>query len=120
MKTKIIINAAIHETRIAILEDEKMVEIWVERPDNERMVGDIYKGRVNAVIPGIQASFVDIGMEKKITRNLSIIYAAHLESLALRRLGIRYSISDIISLLALHDPANLNSGIDIDFNFSIK
>ena len=53
-----------HETRIAILEDDKLVEIWVERPDNERMVGDIYKGTVNAVIPGIQAAFVDIGMEK--------------------------------------------------------
>ncbi len=64
MKTDIIINAAIHETRIAILEDKKLVEVWVERPDNERMVGDIYKGRVNAVIPGIQAAFVDIGMEK--------------------------------------------------------
>ncbi len=64
MKTEIIINASTHETRIAILEDDKTVEIWVERPDNERMVGDIYKGKVNAVIPGIQASFVDIGMEK--------------------------------------------------------
>ena len=64
LKSEIIINAAIHETRIAILEDDKLVEMWVERPDNERMVGDIYKGRIKAVIPGIQASFVDIGMEK--------------------------------------------------------
>ena len=64
MKSKIIINKAIHETRIAIIEDSKLVEIWVERPENERMVGDIYKGRVKAVIPGIQAAFVDIGMEK--------------------------------------------------------
>ncbi|MBN1295034.1 MAG: Rne/Rng family ribonuclease [Candidatus Latescibacteria bacterium] len=64
MKSEIIINEATHETRIAILENSKLVEIWVERPDNERMVGDIYKGKVNAVIPGIQAAFVDIGMEK--------------------------------------------------------
>jgi ribonuclease G len=64
LKSEIIINAAIHETRIAILEDSKLVEIWVERPENERMVGDIYKGTVKAVIPGIQAAFVDIGMEK--------------------------------------------------------
>ncbi len=53
-----------HETRIAIFEDSKLVEIWVERPENERMVGDIYKGKINAVIPGIQAAFVDIGFEK--------------------------------------------------------
>jgi ribonuclease G len=64
LKSEIIINDAIHETRIAILEDSRLVEIWVERPENERMVGDIYKGKVKAVIPGIQAAFVDIGMEK--------------------------------------------------------
>ncbi len=64
MKSEILINAGIHETRIAILEDSKLVEIWVESPDNERMVGDIYKGKVDAVIPGIQAAFVDIGLGK--------------------------------------------------------
>ncbi len=64
MKSEIIINAGIHETRIAIIEDSKLVEIWVERPENERMVGDIYKGKVKAIIPGIQAAFVDIGTEK--------------------------------------------------------
>ena len=64
MKSEIIINAATHETRIAIIEDSRLVEIWVERPDNERMVGDIYKGTVKAIIPGIQAAFIDIGMDK--------------------------------------------------------
>jgi ribonuclease G len=64
LKSEIVINTGIHETRIAIIEDSKLVEVWVESPDNERMVGDIYKGTANAVIPGIQASFVDIGMEK--------------------------------------------------------
>jgi len=64
LKSEIVINTAIHETRIAIIEDSKLVEVWVESPDNERMVGDIYKGTVNAVIPGIQAAFIDIGMEK--------------------------------------------------------
>ena len=71
MKTDIIINAATHETRIAIIEDSRLVEIWVERPDNERMVGDIYKGRIKAVIPGIQAAFVDIGMEKSAFLHIS-------------------------------------------------
>ncbi len=71
MKTEIIINAATHETRIAIIEDSKVVEIWVERPENERMVGDIYKGTVKAVIPGIQAAFVDIGLEKSTFLHIS-------------------------------------------------
>src|SRR3981081_4922136 len=64
MKREILINAAPRETRIAILEDGKLVELLADRPDNRRMVGDIYLGRVDAVLPGIQAAFVDIGTEK--------------------------------------------------------
>ncbi|HEX6924473.1 MAG TPA: Rne/Rng family ribonuclease [Longimicrobiaceae bacterium] len=52
------------ETRVAILEDELLVELMVERPDSTRIVGDIYLGRVEAVLPGIQAAFIDIGTEK--------------------------------------------------------
>ena len=64
MKREILINAGPRETRVAILEDDKLVELLVDRPDNRRMVGDIYLGRVEAVLPGIQAAFVDIGTEK--------------------------------------------------------
>src|SRR5689334_6644352 len=64
MKREILINAGPRETRVAILEDEKLVELLVDRPDNRRMVGDFYLGRVEAVLPGIQAAFVDIGTEK--------------------------------------------------------
>ena len=62
MKKEIIINASSSETRIAILEDDVLVELYVERPDNERMVGDIYKGRVENVVNAIQAAFVDVGL----------------------------------------------------------
>ena len=79
MKSEIIINAAIHETRIAIREDSKLVEIWVERPENERMVGDIYKGTVKAVIPGIQAAFVDIGLEKSAFLHASDVSGASID-----------------------------------------
>jgi ribonuclease G len=61
---EIIANVTPHETRIAILEDHILVELLVDRVDQERTVGNIYKGRVNAVLPGMQAAFVDIGMEK--------------------------------------------------------
>ncbi len=64
MKREILINAGARETRVAILEDEKLVELLVDRPDNRRMVGDVYLGKVEAVLPGIQAAFIDIGMEK--------------------------------------------------------
>ncbi|KPJ61346.1 MAG: hypothetical protein AMJ46_01140 [Latescibacteria bacterium DG_63] len=64
VKREILINSDPHETRIAILEDKTLVELLVERSDRRRRVGDIYKGRVNAVLPGMQAAFVDIGLPK--------------------------------------------------------
>src|SRR6185436_9285716 len=64
MKREILINATPKETRVAIIEDDQLVELLVDRPDARRMVGDIYLGRVEAVLPGIQAAFVDIGTEK--------------------------------------------------------
>ncbi len=64
MKREILINGSLRETRVAILEDDRLVELLVDRPDNRRSVGDIYLGRVEAVLPGIQAAFVDIGLEK--------------------------------------------------------
>ena len=64
MKREILINGTPRETRVAILEDDRLVELLVDRPDHRRTVGDIYLGRVEAVLPGIQAAFVDIGLEK--------------------------------------------------------
>ena len=64
MKREILISGSPRETRVAILEDDRLVELLVDRPDTRRSVGDIYLGRVEAVLPGIQAAFVDIGSEK--------------------------------------------------------
>ncbi len=64
MKREILMSTTTEETRVAILEDEVLVELMVERPDSTRIVGDLYLGRVEAVLPGIQAAFVDIGTEK--------------------------------------------------------
>ena len=64
MKREILINGSQRETRVAIIEDDRLVELLLDRPDHRRMVGDIYLGRVEAVLPGIQAAFVDIGQEK--------------------------------------------------------
>jgi ribonuclease G len=64
LKREILISGSPRETRVAILEDDRLVELLVDRPDNRRSVGDIYLGRVEAVLPGIQAAFVDIGSEK--------------------------------------------------------
>ena len=64
VKREILISGTPRETRVAILEDDRLVELLVDRPDQRRTVGDVYLGRVEAVLPGIQAAFVDIGLEK--------------------------------------------------------
>ncbi len=64
MKREILISSAPLEARVAILEDDILVEFLVERPDAGRIVGDIYLGEVQAVLPGIQAAFVEIGTDK--------------------------------------------------------
>ena len=57
-------SAMSKESWVALLEDDKLVEVMLERPDQDRIIGGIYLGRVEAVLPGIQAAFVDIGTEK--------------------------------------------------------
>ncbi|MBC8215230.1 MAG: Rne/Rng family ribonuclease [Candidatus Marinimicrobia bacterium] len=63
MKKEIYINESMGESRIAILEDDKLVEVYVEKQGQHRMVGNIYNGKVENVIPGMQAAFVDIGYD---------------------------------------------------------
>jgi ribonuclease G len=64
MNKEMIISANGHETRVAILEDDQLAELFVEREQNRGVVGNVYKGRVSKVLPGMQSSFVDIGLER--------------------------------------------------------
>ena len=61
MFRKLIVNMAEHETRVALLEDGTIVELFIHRQDESDIAGNIYKGRVQRVLPGMQAAFVDIG-----------------------------------------------------------
>jgi len=61
---EVLINSSSQEVRAAIVEEGELVEFMVERATTRRLVGDVYLGRVNAILPGIQAAFVDIGYEK--------------------------------------------------------
>jgi len=64
MYKQLIINVTEHETRVALLEDGTIVEIHVDRGDDSDIAGNIYKGRVLRVLPGMQAAFVDIGLHQ--------------------------------------------------------
>jgi len=64
MYKKIVINKTEHETRVALLEDGTIAEIFIEREDDSDIAGNIYKGRVQRVLPGIHAAFIDIGLSQ--------------------------------------------------------
>ena len=63
MSKEMVISANPHETRVAILEEGQLCEYYVEREKEFALVGSIYKGRVTRVLPGMQSSFVDIGLD---------------------------------------------------------
>jgi ribonuclease G len=64
MTKEMIISSNDHETRVAILEDDLVAELFVERERQRGVVGNVYKGRVSKVLPGMQSAFVDIGLER--------------------------------------------------------
>ena len=64
MQKEMIISAGGHETMVAILEEDLVTEIFVERERHRGVVGNIYKGRVSKVLPGMQCAFIDIGLER--------------------------------------------------------
>src|SRR5262245_8142708 len=64
MQKELIISTTPQETKLAILEDDELVEVYIERHRSQGIVGNIYKGRVTKVLPGMQSAFVDIGLER--------------------------------------------------------
>ena len=64
MNKDLIISSDRHETKVAIVEDEQLVEIFFQRANEYSLVGSIHKGRVTRVLPGMQSAFVDVGLER--------------------------------------------------------
>ena len=64
MASELIINSRPHETRVSLVENGVVVELHIERKTGQELMGNIYRGRVVRVLPGMQAAFVDIGLER--------------------------------------------------------
>ena len=64
MSKEMFISSSFHETKLAVVEDDQLVEVYIERDTDVGLVGGIYKGRVSRVLPGMQSAFVDIGLER--------------------------------------------------------
>lgn len=64
MPSRIVCNVTSRETRVALIENHQVTEIFIERKETQGIVGNIYKGKISKVLPGMQVAFVDIGLEK--------------------------------------------------------
>jgi Rne/Rng family ribonuclease len=77
MTAEILVNIGPRESRAALLENGVLQEIFIERASRRGMVGNVYKGRVSRVLPGMQAAFVDAGLERTAFLHVDDIAAAH-------------------------------------------
>src|SRR5512140_1159383 len=64
MNKELYVSSTPHETKVALVEDDQLAEIYFEREQEYTLAGSIYKGRVTRVLPGMQSAFVDIGLER--------------------------------------------------------
>src|ERR1700746_1501508 len=64
MSKELVISANRHETRVALTEDDQLVEVYFQRSNEYSLAGSIHKGRVTRVLPGMQSAFVDLGLER--------------------------------------------------------
>src|SRR5260370_42078791 len=71
MSKELIISATRHETRVAVIEEDQVVEIYHQRENEYSLAGSIHKGRVTRVLPGMQSAFVDIGLGRDAFLNVS-------------------------------------------------
>src|SRR5947199_3094561 len=64
MSKELFVSSTPHETKVAVVEDDQLAEIYFERENEYTLAGSVYKGRVTRVLPGMQSAFVDIGLER--------------------------------------------------------
>ena len=64
MSKELFVSSTPHETKVAVVEEDQLAEIYFERENEYTLAGSIYKGKVTRVLPGMQSAFVDIGLER--------------------------------------------------------
>ena len=83
MARQIIINSTPQESRVALMENARLLEIGIERSRERGIAGSIYKGRVSRVLPGMQAAFIDVGLPKAVFLPGSDLYPVNADEYAL-------------------------------------
>src|SRR5436305_1799128 len=77
MSKELVISSNRHETKVGVLEDDQLVEIYFQRANEYSLAGSIHKGRVTRVLPGMQSAFVDLGLERDTFLYVSDFFEEH-------------------------------------------
>ena len=85
MSKELVIGSNRHETKVAVLEDDQLVEVYFQRANEYSLAGSIHKGRVTRVLPGMQSAFVDLGLERDTFLYVSDFFEEHEDIDALER-----------------------------------
>jgi ribonuclease G len=103
-KRELVISADIGEQRVAVLEDGQVAEVYLERPERRSIAGNLYKGKVDNVLPGMEAAFVEIGLEKNGFLFVDEIVGPELEGRGGRKIQDLISRGQEILVQAVKDP----------------
>jgi ribonuclease G len=103
-KRELLVSVDVGERRVAILEDERVAEVYLERPERRSIAGNIYLGRVDNVLPGMEAAFVEIGLEKNGFLYVDEIVGPELEKGHGRKIQDLISRGQTILVQAVKDP----------------
>ncbi len=120
MKKQIVINASKDRSRIAIVEDGELVELYVENPDNVRTLGNIYLGRVQKVMPTLRAAFVDVGLKQDAFLHFSDLTDNAPQLLALAGEDIPGLDAPVLSLAPSKRIADDDSEPDVDESLEVE
>jgi len=103
-KRELIVSVDVGEQRVAVLEDDRVAEVYLERPERRSIAGNIYLGSVDNVLPGMEAAFVEIGLEKNGFLYVDEIVGPELERGHGRRIQDLISRGQTILVQAVKDP----------------
>src|ERR1022692_2781884 len=99
MNEEILINMTALETRVALVENGVLQEMYIERERSKGIVGNIYKGTVARVLPGMQAAFIDIGLDRASFLHVSDIFQRDDDGMEQRAVGNGHEPPDIRTVL---------------------
>ncbi len=103
-KRELLVSADVGEQRVAVLEDDRVAEVYLERPERRSIAGNIYKGKVDNVLPGMEAAFVEIGLEKNGFLFVDEIVGPELEGRGQRKIQDLLARGQEILVQAVKDP----------------